>query len=100
MPTVIPPRSPVTASRASLETYLQSLTPKQFPVIIGIDANAMINPAKPDINLNHAVSLLLSPEGQVYIHNTWQPFSDVHEAGKWIPNAFSLGRLMDLMGLK
>jgi len=99
VPTIIPDPSPVLASRAAFQSYIQSLGPKNFPLIISIDAGAMMDPAKPDIDLNHAVSILLNPEGNVFIHNTWRPFSDVHQPGKWIPNSLSMERLLEIMGV-
>jgi len=100
VPTIIPDPSPVLASKAAFEAYLKTLTPKNFPLITSVDANAMMNPSKPDIHLNHAISILLNPDGKAYMHNTWQPFSDVHAPGKWIPNSFSLQRLMEIMGVQ
>jgi hypothetical protein len=99
VPTIIADGSPVLASSAAFKAYMQSLQPPNFPVIISIDAGAMMKAAPGKIVLNHAVSILLNPDGNVQIHNTWRPFSDVHQPGKWIPNSLSQQRLLQIMGV-
>jgi hypothetical protein len=97
-PSVIDSGSPMLADEETFRNYVSSLQyPQQFPLIIGIDATAMVNGAKENISPNHAVSILApwQPGGNIFFHNTWRPGSTVSNylpterffelAPRWIP---------------
>jgi hypothetical protein len=98
-PTVLLGNAPEISSRQAFTTYLNGLKDNQFPVIIGIDAKRIGDMNNPDFGLNHAVSVLKSPDGKYLVHNTWQPYSDIHAPGGWIQNSFTLDHLMSMMGV-
>lgn len=78
--------------QAAFENYIKSLPyPESFPLIVGIDANAMANPNEAFDHANHAISIV-SPHQtgrRIYFHNTWYP-------GDLVQNHLGTGRFWSI----
>lgn len=91
-PNIIDSDSPVMKNEATFQKYLKSLRyPEDFPIILGIDANAMQSGSSWNIQPNHAVSILApwQPGNRVHFHNTWYP-------GDRVSNSLPSGRFFQL----